>query len=424
MINESSPIIKNINQNEIEKSEDININKSEQINLKNKNISLSKGEEEKSIQIINPFDSITSKKINLKSFSNNLNNRYSQNNSINNSMLNSNTYKQYNNFSYSLSTNKDKNKKINDSNDINFETINNDSGINLKNSSNNYKSSIYSSSNISYNNFNNGNKKEEFKVIKESDEDDINEENNNENNNDINYLGEVHLEDLDLYVDKYYNNRNDKKYNNKYEINKRISDIINNSPFENLNIILKNKTNEVDIEKLLPVNNIVYIKSLDNEQITKKFDEDFYSKILSAKKFSEINKDLHISEQFNNDINISVTQLYTYNGTNNNLVKKKTRDITTNDGNSFIKAFIFNYMENIIINLFLNKLIFIIYIISTKLSLKIKKEPKLNINEVLTILKIIYTHMKQNSKKEAYIVLINAFKENSEFEKGLIYFFK
>ena len=304
MINESSPIIKNINQNEIEKSEDININKSEQINLKNKNISLSKEEEEKSIQVINPFDSITSKKINLKSFSKNINNRYSQNNSINTSMLNSNTYKQYNNFSYSLSTNKDKNKKISDSNDINFETINNDSAFNLKNSSNNYKSSIYSSSNISYNNFNNGNKKEEFKVIKESEEDDINEENNNDNN----YLGEVHLEDLELYVDKYYYNRKDKKYNNKYEINKRISDIINNSPFENVNIILKNKTNEVDIEKLLSVNNIVYIKSLDNEQITKKFDEDFYSKILSAKKFSEINKDLHISEQFNTDINISVTQ--------------------------------------------------------------------------------------------------------------------
>ena len=342
MINESSPIIKNINQNESEKSEDININKSEKIDLKNKNISLLKEEENKSIQIINPFDSIASKKINLKSFSKNINNRYSQNNSINNSIYNSNTYKQYNNFSYSLSTNKDINKQINDSNDINFETINNDSAINLKYSNNNYKSSIYSSSNISYNNFNNGNKKEEFKIIKESDEDEINEENVN------NYLGEIRLEDLELYVDKYYNNINDRKYNNKYEINKRISDIINNSPFENLNIILKNNTNDVDLEKLLTFNNIVYIKSLDNEQISKKFDEDFYSQILSAKKFSELNKDLHYSEQFNRNFNISVTQLYTYNGTNINLIGKKTRDITTNDGNSFIRAFIFNYMENII----------------------------------------------------------------------------
>ena len=418
MINESSPIIKNINQNESEKSEDININKSEKIYLKNKNISLLKEEENKSIQVINPFDSIASKKINLKSFSKNINNRYSKNNSINNSIYNSNTYKQYNNFSYSLSTNKDKNKQINDSNDINFETINNDSAINLKYSNNNYKSSIYSSSNISYNNFNNGNKKEEFKIIKESDEDEINEENVN------NYLGEIHLEDLELYVDKYYNNINDRKHNNKYEINKRISDIINNSPFENLNIILKNNTNDVDLEKLLTFNNIVYIKNLDNEQISKKFDEDFYSQILSAKKFSELNKDLHYSEQFNSNFNISVTQLYTYNGTNINLIGKKTRDITTNDGNSFIKAFIFNYMENIITNLYINKLTFIIYIISTKLTLIVKKDIKLNVTEVLTILKIIYTHMKQNSTKEAYIVLINAFKENSEFEKGLIYFIK
>ena len=33
-------------------------------------------------------------------------------------------------------------------------------------------------------------------------------------------------------------------------------------------------------------------------------------------------------------------------------------------------------------------------------------------------------HIKQENKKEAYIVLINAFKENSEFEKGLIFFIK
>ena len=32
--------------------------------------------------------------------------------------------------------------------------------------------------------------------------------------------------------------------------------------------------------------------------------------------------------------------------------------------------------------------------------------------------------MKQNNIKEAYIVLINAFRENSDFEKGLIYFIK
>ena len=282
MINESSPIIKTKIQNELENKDNI-INKSENIFIKNKIdkkiSSLSKEEENKSIQVINPFDSITSKKIKMQSIPKNINinNRYSQNSFNNNSISNSNnTYKQYNNFSYSLSTNKEKNinkSKINDSNDITFEINNNESTIN-----NNYKSS-YSSSNISYNNYNNnGNKKEEFKAIKESDEENYNEENNN-------YLGEIHLEDLELYVDKYYNNINDKKYNTKYEINKRISDIINKSPFENVNIVFKNKTNEMDIEKLIIINYIVYIKSIDNEQINQKFDEDFYSQILPAKNF-------------------------------------------------------------------------------------------------------------------------------------------
>ena len=58
----------------------------------------------------------------------------------------------------------------------------------------------------------------------------------------LNYLesineGEIYLEDLESYVNKYHNNTSDKKYNTNYEPKKRISDIINNSPFENVNKI-------------------------------------------------------------------------------------------------------------------------------------------------------------------------------------------
>ena len=285
-----------------------------------------------------------------------INKRYSQN-SYNNSLTNSIGFKKYGNFSYSLSsniTNKEKNI-INESNDINFEIINNEEAANFKNSINNYKSSCSSSFNISNNNnfysINNGNvdnKKNEINVIRESDEED-NEENNN-------YLGEIHLDDLELYIDKYDDNKEDKKYNNIYETKKRLSDIINNSPFENVNISLNEKTREVNIEKLIAISNIVCIKSLDNEQITEKFDEDFYSQILSAKKFSNLNELLHTSENFESSF-ISVTKLYTYNGKNKNLINKKIRDITSNDGNSFIKAFIFNYMENIIVNSYVYKLL-------------------------------------------------------------------
>ena len=420
MTNASTPLIENINQNELKNN---NINKSE-IKFKNNSISLSKEESKSSIEIINPFDSIISKKIKLQSnLKNNkiINNRYAQN-SINNSLSNSNGFKKYNNFSYSLSsniTNKEKNT-ISESNDINFEIIKNEES--LKNNSNNYKSSFTNSSYVSNNNFNsinasniNNKKRKEFNIIKESEEED-NEENKN-------YLGEIHLDDLESYVDKYNYNKNDKIYNNIYENKKRLSDIINNSPFENVNILYNKNTREVDIEKLITISNIVYIKNLENEQIKEKFDEDFYSQILSAKKFSNLNEILHSSENFDSSF-ISVTKLYSYNGKNKNLIGKKTRDITSNDGNSFIKAFIFNYIENIIVNLYMNKLIFIIYIISTKLSLILSKDIKLNIQEILTILKIIYIHMKKDDIKEAYIVHINAFKENSEYETGLIYFIK
>ena len=351
----SFPLIQNIDKKNIE----IKNTKSENINKINNDIlSSNKEEENKSNQIINPFDSIVSKKIKLNQifYNNNnikINQRYSKN-YINNSLSNSNGFKACNNFSYSLSsniTNKDKNTNtnknsiINDSSDINFEIINNEESNNFKNSKN-----IYTSSNISNNNINK--KKEEFITIKENEEE---EYNNDEDKAD---KAEIHLEDIESYVNKYSSNKNNLKYFTKYELNKRLSDIINNSPFENIN-------NEINIEKLISKNNINNIKNIDiDEIIIKKFDEDFYSKILSTKNFSIINEILHNTENFEKNKNIiSISSLYTYNGKNKNLKEKKIRDITNNDGNSFIKGFIFNYIENIIAYKYINKIIFIIYII-------------------------------------------------------------
>ena len=449
MIFTSTPIKQNINNN----NENINNNfiKSE-INIINNplsnNINNNKIKDSSSIQIINPFDSIASKKqsLQLNSFSNHnsnrINNRYSQvSNSI--SLSNSHTnkennnnnndyserYKQNNNFSHTLSsnrTNKDVNntylnnnskqdKSItNDSNDIKFEIINNEEANNYKNHSN-----VYSSSNSNYSGIYNNNiikKNEAFNAIKESDEEDYNETNQD-------FLRAIHLNDLESYVNKYkpilINKKNNS--NNTYEISKRLSDIINCSPFDNFNISINNKNGEIMIDKLLTVSNIVYIKSLNNQQITEQFNKEFYEQILSARKFTNINADLHDSTNFDSSL-ISVGQLHTYNGKNEKLFGKKTRDIMGNDGNSFLKAFIFNYFENLITNLYLDNVIFIIYIISTKLPLLNISD--INIQEVLTILKIIFTHLQKKDIAEAYIVLINAFKENSFFEKGLIYFVK
>ena len=461
MLFTSTPINKNINNNKKEESKndiinsEININnnplllKSKVNNLNDANL----------IQILNPFDSIASKnnQIQFQSFSNHNsnanrinNNRYSQvsnSTSINNSHINkeeknnnndfSNRYKQYNNFSYSSSnrtnTNKDinsinthlnNNSRINDSNDIKFEIINNDEISNYKNNNNvnNISNSSNSNSNFSiiYNN-NMIKKIENFNAIKESDEEDYNEANQD-------FLRAINLNDLESYVNKYkslnininLNNKNNSIKNN-YEINKRISDIINNCPFNNINISINDKNGEIYIDKLLTLSSIVYIKSLNNQQITEQFNKDFYEQILSAKKFSGLNANLHEDTNFDSSL-ISIGQLHVYNGLNKKLIGKKIRDIIDNDGNSFLKAFIFNYFENILADKNIDNVIFIIYIISTKLPLL--NINNINVQEVLTILKIIFTHLEKENILEAYIVLINAFKENSYFEKGLIYFVK
>jgi hypothetical protein len=401
------------------------------------------------MQIINPFDSIASKKHQFQSLSNNNsnrvnNNRYSQvSNSI--SLSNSQTnkeknisndyngrYKQNNNtitISHSLGSNgtnqdmtnpylnnnsrQDK-SMTNESNDIKFEIINNEEANNYKNTNN-----VYNSNSSVFSGINNNNiikKNEEFNAIKESDEEDYNETNQE-------FLRSINLNDLESYTNKYKSTIIDKNYNsnNNYEINKRLSDIINNSPFDNFNFTINNKTGEINMDKLLTVSNIVFIKSLNNEQITEQFNTEFYEQILSARRFSNINADLHESSNFDSSL-ISVGQLHTYNGKNENLFGRKTRDIMINDGNSFLKAFILNYFENVIVNVYLDNIIFIIYIISTKLPLLNIND--INIQEVLTILKIIFTHLQKKNISEAYIVLVNAFKENSNFEKGLIYFVK
>jgi hypothetical protein len=229
MLYTSSPLINNPTKtNEINskpnKSE-ININPNK-ITSKDNNIN---SIDTNSIQIINPFDSISSKKqqIQFQSFSNNsnrVNNRYSQisnsislSNSHANKENSNNYYKSrngYNDNLHSLSSNMtnkemktnnslltDNSKKeksiIENSKDLNVEIINNDEISDYKNSKNFYSSS---NSNYSVNN-NNGNnirKYKEFNVIKESDEEEYNETSQT-------FLRVINLKDIESYVNKFRN---------------------------------------------------------------------------------------------------------------------------------------------------------------------------------------------------------------------------
>ena len=86
------------------------------------------------------------------------------------------------------------------------------------------------------------------------------------------FFGEVYVNQNIMYFKTFnfllmrngYNNINeieigDLIQNNCYKIVQRLSDIINNSPFDNINIVINKKTREVDIDKLITISNIVYI---------------------------------------------------------------------------------------------------------------------------------------------------------------------
>ena len=370
--------------------------------------------------ILNPFDSINSNLLQSKQFLGSINDQI-------NNIISSDPKKlsQRSNDSYlkiSQRSRKNFNSFNNESSkDTPFEiTINsNDVNSNDIHEGNNYIS-MSGNNYFNSNNFITNNKKGKIQEIKEDDEEDYCDTKSE-------FLSSIKLLDLESYVQKFKYNNNVKR--SAFEFSYRLSNIINNSPFNNIRIPLNSKK-EADINNLLAISNIVNIKMLNSEQITEKFNQDFYGQILSAKSFANLNVNLHDEKNFDSS-SISISQLHSFNSNyiNNNklLINKKVRDVTSNDGNSFIKAFIFNYFENIILSSKSDSLTCIIYIISTKLTI-FKDENgnnlNLNIQEILNILKIIFSHIENKNISEAYIVLINAFKENSEFEKGLVYLVK
>lgn len=87
--------------------------------------------------------------------------------------------------------------------------------------------------------------------------------------------------------------------------------------------------------------------------------------------------------------------------------KMYIRNITNLDGNAFLRAFLFNYLEQIISRKDINKLTELLGRIKTCLkSVKIERE---DINRVLSVFKIIVKFIEQNNMVSAYIILIKVF---------------
>ena len=87
-----------------------------------------------------------------------------------------------------------------------------------------------------------------------------------------------------------------------------------------------------------------------------------------------------------------------------------------------MKAFIFNYLEQIISRKDIKRLTDIIGRI--KVVLKSIEKDSEEIDKVLSVFKIIMNYIEKDNLNNAYIILIKSFSENYDFEKNIMLFMR
>ena len=247
---------------------------------------------------------------------------------------------------------------------------------------------------------------------------------NNINNNNIDeYVGEkiaININNLNLVFNKFKESNNISGFKNEelldeniYEKKQRLSCIINNSPFINSNIFLENKSCITSMEPLLGKDKCRFFEKNKNlyknktiNELLEKIPENIFQEI-----DSEINDKLYELDSSK----ISIGQIYKKD-------EKYIRNISNLDGNSFLRAFIFNYLEQIISRKDINKLKDIIGRI--KIGLKSLKKERNTIDKVLSYFKIIVNYLEKNDILNANNILIKSFSENYDFENNLMIYMR
>ena len=222
-------------------------------------------------------------------------------------------------------------------------------------------------------------------------------------------LRKLNLEDIVIFVKKFNDGNNLNPITNKYEIGKKISEIINNNPFQNISFKILNDS--INFRNFF---------AISNEQIIEKIDSDFYENLDSLNKFEQIIKKYHHNE-FKHYYSLCVSEIY--------LLElqelKGYRTVLCDDGNGFLRAFIFNLFEVFIINKNIEELRKITYEISTKISTEFKyNNIVVEKKEIIIIMKIIICHLENSKIEDALLVFTNAFLYHSSFEFGLIKFIR
>ena len=257
-----------------------------------------------------------------------------------------------------------------------------------------------------------------------------NDEFKNSLNNDNKYYSEkilINLNDLNSFLSQMkvdnnlINNKKEKISEvDKFEYSKRICCIINNSPFMSSNIFIKNKMCNISMEYLLGKDKSRFFEQNKNNYKGKSH-KDLFEKLL-VDIFQEVDSSLNDKQHSTDPSKVSIGQLYKINEKFDNeyLKNKYLRDIMKLDGNAFLRAFIFNYLEQLIIRKDIKKLTEIIGKI--KSFLKINKNNKETISRVLSVFKIIINYIEQEKISNAYKILIESFSDDYNFEKIIIAF--
>ena len=249
-------------------------------------------------------------------------------------------------------------------------------------------------------------------------------------NDDSKYYGEkilIDLNDLKSFLlqmkgdNNLKNNKKEKKSKvNKFEYSKRICCIINNSPFMSSNILIKNRMCNISVEYLLGKDKSRFFEK--NKNIYKgKSHEELFKKILNDI-YQEVDSFLNDKYISIDPSKVNIGQLCKINEKYDNeyLKNKYVRDIRKLDGNAFLRAFIYNYLEQLIIRKDIKKLTEIIGKIIY--FLKINENNKETISKVLSVFKIIINYIEQKKISNAYKILIKSFSDDYIFEKIIIAF--
>ena len=247
------------------------------------------------------------------------------------------------------------------------------------------------------------------------------------NNNNDNYIGEkiiININNLNFTLNKFKETNNISNFKNEelsdeniYEKAFRLSCIINNSPFISSNIFLKNINCITSIEPLLGSDKCRFFEK--NKNIYKGRNINNFFENIPENIFREIDSEINEDLYELDPSKINIGQIYKKD-------ERFVRNITNLDGNAFLRAFIFNYLEQIISRNDINKLTELLGRIKSGLKL-IKKDPQIIkeiTNKILSIFKIIVKYIKEDNLKLANTILIKCFSENYDFDKNLMLYMR